>query len=270
MLKMYTRNANRKVKDEVVIVVIVENVLISPCLCHSLPRGLRNVQFQLFLLLLFAENFPAHLEHRFESFLPNSSVFRKPCYRRILDGILNLLPSAAECSDFRLLDELCLRIWKRLVHDGFMAGDDIWEGHVRGGHDNFFRCRVYVGYFEDMWGIATSHQGGEPFGSALFDSYQSFCAQNSGLRINMPRERVHCYNVRGFVVPRTVLSPVCSWDFFPGIIKYAVIWKDLHFYSRVHPGSHESCIWFANCAQVLWLCSKRSFQMVMGLFACVV
>ena len=112
-------------------------------LCQHLFLGL-------LLLLLFAENPPAHCEHSFEPFPPFLGILTEAANARLLNGVLDLLPATTQGSDFGILYKLGACGRDGLVDDGLADANNIRKCEVGRDHRDFFRFRVHIGCLKDV------------------------------------------------------------------------------------------------------------------------
>lgn len=69
-------------------------------------RGRCRLQLLLLEIALFAKDSAAHLEDCFKSFAADNGVLLESFHASLFDLVLDLLPSAAESGNLRLLSEL--------------------------------------------------------------------------------------------------------------------------------------------------------------------
>lgn len=70
-------------------------------------------------------------------------------------------------------------------------------------------------------GGGAAEEGQHPGGRGLVAGYEALGAQDAGLGVDVAGEGVDGDDVRGLVVPGTVLAPVGGGDFFPRVVEGA-------------------------------------------------
>lgn len=143
-------------------------------------RLCRNGNSKALAFSLHGKHLSAHLEHRLEAFTALDGVLLEALDGKVLDAVLDLLPTAAEGSDLSGLLEDCARGGaggRGTVNDSFADGEEIVEGHVHAAHGDLFGGRVDVGCFVDLRDLLATEEGAKPFWCGLFASDETFGAE---------------------------------------------------------------------------------------------
>lgn len=110
---------------------------------------------------LHGKHFSAHLEHRLKALAALDGVLLEALDGKVLDAVLDLLPTAAEGSNLSGLLENCARCGtggRGTVDDGFTDGEEIVKGHVHAAHGDLFGGRVDIGCLVDLRDILATKE----------------------------------------------------------------------------------------------------------------
>jgi hypothetical protein len=114
---------------------------------------------------LLGKHLPAHLQHHLEPFATLGRVLREALDRGGLDAVLDLLPSAAQRRDLRVLLELRARVrlgLVGLVHDRLAHRDQLRPRHVHRAHGDLLRLGVDVRRLEHERRVLVAEEAVEP------------------------------------------------------------------------------------------------------------
>lgn len=115
---------------------------------------------------LQSKHLSAHLKHSLEAFSSAYSVLSKPLNGKLLDAVLDLLPTTAQSDDLgRLIKHgMCGgRGGRGTVNDSFADGEKIGPGHVLAAHGDLLGFWVDVGGFIDVRDFLATEERVEPF-----------------------------------------------------------------------------------------------------------
>ena len=103
-----------------------------------------DLDYHLLLCALLAERTAAHLENGLEALTAPDGVLLELRHARLLDGVLDFLPAAADSGDLGLLIKLRLVLGRWAVDNSLLDGDDVREGEVRRAHGNLLGLWVDI------------------------------------------------------------------------------------------------------------------------------
>lgn len=141
---------------------------------------LSRSQLPAFALALLAKHPSAHFKDGLESLLAPLGVLAEALHARLLDLVLNLLPSTAERGDLGLLVETRRRGWRgrrRTVDNGFLHAQNIRPREVGRAHRDGLGVGVDVGDLIDVGSGVAAEERENPLRYGLVACDETFSSQ---------------------------------------------------------------------------------------------
>lgn len=227
----------------------------NPRLHRANAMGLDLSGMHLPKLSLLGEGPPAHLQDHLETLATPSGVLLEALHGKLLDTVLDLLPTTAERNDLSILLKGCFGVGcgcGGLVDDGLAHRQQIGPSHVDAGHGDLLALGINVRRLVDMRHLLAAEERGQPLGGGLFASDKALGAKlelrlsariptkketpsagveethNAGGRVDVARNGVDSDDMRRLLVPGTVFPPVVDGHLVPGVVEIVARREDLH------------------------------------------